>query len=700
MKTKPLPSEALFRDWPAYDGVSLHMAMNDSAATLIEWVLHHRLVGFGKITVYGDGANSEATNLAEALAGAGLIRFCPTDTPGAAAARARAEAAMAQALAEDTEGKTEFTLWLDPEDFVLVTTGKGGLNDLFSAVKKKKPDLISLSSQFVGGDGELRYADKPLPQRFRRGTGTGKDGPVLATPLRTFFRPGVAAAIRAARPRLKPKYRNGKEKCLWLDGSGDNVTERYLKNGWTANRQAPGFGLARVFSYYAQDRETWLLRNIGTAQVLPFITPDSLKASIAQYFRLNFAYAPITALDEMSRHCDGVREQLFAAMPKIAKAHQAAVDEFSGRMEQLLTSQHPTAREAIGKFLSGQRPEGGMFNWPVPLGVETTRPPLSEADSPWSTTLTARETEPDEEAMFREPDNDGVQEPVAASTGGSAVSPAPGWLSDLRLSGQSHGFYHSMPNYACTYAARSQEHLLISFDNLASIGENPVNRQPWGYDFVRKAGWSHLGVMSFVPGWYRDKTLHHYLLSLRDSGFFREFGKVTLFGTSMGAYAACAFASLAPGCTVAAFSPQSTLDSRLVPWESRYPSGRRADWDGAFRDAAVEMQTAERGWLFYDPRMALDVRHINRFASGNISRVPLRNADHKTALVLRNGKVLSEVMRSIVLGEATTESLLQLYRNCRTTDFYLENLRARTPPARLPWLKRAISAVDRKRGKG
>lgn len=293
-------------------------------------------------------------------------------------------------------------------------------------------------------------------------------------------------------------------------------------------------------------------------------------------------------------------------------------------------------------------------------------------------------------------DNPSKEKQPAEASGGT-ISPAPGWLSDLRLSGHAHGFYHSMPNYACSYVARSKEHLLVSFDNLSSVGENPVSRLPWGYEFVRKSGWSHFGVMSFVPGWYRDDVLHGYLVSLRDSGFFKQFETVTMFGTSMGAYAACAFASLAPGCRVAAFSPQSTLAPRLVPWEPRYPSGRRANWNGAFQDAAKEVVAATNAWLFYDPRVALDVKHIERFTSPNIRRVPLRNADHKTALVLRNGKVLSKVVRSVVEGTATTQSLLSLYRQCRTTELYLNNLRDHVrssgKASRERWLEKAIATV-------
>ncbi|MDB2662617.1 hypothetical protein N9Y61_02110 [Paracoccaceae bacterium] len=38
----------------------------------------------------------------------------------------------------------------------------------------------------------------------------------------------------------------------------------------------------------------------------------------------------------------------------------------------------------------------------------------------------------------------------------------------------------------------------------------------------------------------------------------------------MGAFGALGFAHLAPGSTVIAFSPQTTLDQSIAPWDRRF----------------------------------------------------------------------------------------------------------------------------------
>lgn len=275
-----------------------------------------------------------------------------------------------------------------------------------------------------------------------------------------------------------------------------------------------------------------------------------------------------------------------------------------------------------------------------------------------------------------------------------ARHPAPQWLVDFRQQ-RGRGFYTSLGDHALTFADRGDSHLLVSFDNLSSARDDSMDRDPWGYGFAAKNGWSQLGVMAFRPSWFRDPELFDELRRLASDGFFRRFKSVTLTGTSMGAYAACAFASLVPGCTVIAFSPQSTLKKSLVPWEDRFSSGRKADWTGDFADAAVESAAAARVWLVYDPHFAPDVRHAQRFTHANVTRLPARYASHKTALFLRKAGILSTIVQQAVQHELTKTGFFQAYRRGRDLPWYIhgiaERLIARQDAGRLT---RLISLLE------
>ncbi|WP_134681868.1 hypothetical protein [Paracoccus ravus] len=253
------------------------------------------------------------------------------------------------------------------------------------------------------------------------------------------------------------------------------------------------------------------------------------------------------------------------------------------------------------------------------------------------------------------------------------TGPAPQWLLDLR-SAPGRGFYQSLGEHALVFADRDSDTLLVSFDNLSSARDGATDRNPWGYEFVAKNGWSQLGVLAFGATWYRDEALFTAMRRLASDGFFARFRHVVLTGTSMGGYAACAFAELVPGCTVLAFSPQSTLRKDLVPWEPRFSIGRKADWSGDFADAAASARAAGSLWLIHDPCFRPDLLHAGRFVGPHVHLLPARYSGHKSALFLRRAGILSAVTRLAVAGELTPQAFAALYRKGRSLPWYLDAL--------------------------
>lgn len=286
----------------------------------------------------------------------------------------------------------------------------------------------------------------------------------------------------------------------------------------------------------------------------------------------------------------------------------------------------------------------------------------------------------------------------ASAQGAERVAePAPEWLIDFRRSGFPKGFYRSGDGYGIVFSERSADTLVVSFDNLSSARDDAIDRTPWGYGFVAKNGWSQLGVMTFAPDWFRNAELLDYLQNLAQSGFLKRFRTVVMTGTSMGGYAACAFASLAPGCTVIAFSPQSTLKKELVPWEKRFSSGRRADWSGPFADGAQESLAADKVLLLYDPHFAEDVAHADRFAGDNVVRLKARYSGHKSALFLRRAGLLSTIVRETVEGTMSEQRFYEIYRAGRALPWYMNAVAGRLADTNrhrlLPRMSRALSKL-------
>lgn len=232
--------------------------------------------------------------------------------------------------------------------------------------------------------------------------------------------------------------------------------------------------------------------------------------------------------------------------------------------------------------------------------------------------------------------------------------PPPSWYQEIYPAGHRDGWYRKFGAHSASFVARGTGQLVVSFDNLHQAGDTRFAREPWAQKFCADKGYSHLGIYAQTASWFRDAQVIAELEALRDSGFFAGFDHVAFVGTSMGAFGALTFSSLAPGSTVVAFSPQTTLDAQAVPWENRFAKGRAADWTLPYSDAAQQTAQAKRVYLIYDPFHIRDRKHVARLEGANLTHLKGFGLGHKSALLLNRMGVLKDVMEGGI--EASLEA--------------------------------------------
>ncbi|WP_162300815.1 glycosyltransferase family 2 protein [Alkalilacustris brevis] len=625
--------------------------MKNEGPFILEWVAYHRLIGFDEIIIFANDCTDGSDRLLAALDAAGLIRyFDNTPTPEGLPADPQ-NRAYRRAFEMEAVRNAEWIMVLDADEFFNIHAGRGHLDDLFAALPDDA-DAFGPTWRIFGNGGITRFEDAPVITRFTRAA--PRELPVSFNHygLKTMFRPGPVHRLGIHRPHFKGHYKRPDTPLKWLNGSGEDVTEHFRVRGWSASAATVGYDLAEVNHYMIKSSEVFLMKRWrGTANSSD---PDRINFDYFDQFNSNHeAESSITRwAGPLSQRIAEIR----ATHPEVAARHDACVTFFNDRIATLRTTLEKADPEAAARLFDTAR-QGDTIaaqeNWLA--GKRAARPPQPEP-KPAQT-----------------PDTEGTGEDTDI-TESAAPAEQPQWLADLRQSPFRRGFYHSDEKFAAVFARRSDAQLVISFDNLSSVRDPSLARGPWGYEFIRKLGHSHLGIMSFEANWFRDPALFAYLEKLRDDGFFAGFGRVALMGTSMGAYAAAAFAALAPGATVIALSPQSTLDSRLVPWERRFRSGQKQDWTGPYADAPQQVTTAERVYLFHDPRFAPDRRHAQRFSGPNISFMHTRHSGHKSALFLRRAGILSRVVEQAIAGTLTPAAFYTLYREGRSLPWYLNSL--------------------------
>jgi hypothetical protein len=250
----------------------------------------------------------------------------------------------------------------------------------------------------------------------------------------------------------------------------------------------------------------------------------------------------------------------------------------------------------------------------------------------------------------------------------------PSWYEEIFPAAPHDGFFHKIGQHAACFVDRGDDRLVVSFDNLADAGYPYPDIEPWAGDFVRKNGWSHLGVFARGPSWYRDPGIIAFLEGLRDQGFFKRFKGVSLIGTSMGGFAALTFSSLAPGANVVALSPQTTLDSAIVPWEVRFQKGQARDWTLPYSDAALQTAEAAKVYVLYDSFFRDDRAHVERLPQDNVVHLKGFGFGHKSAVVLRRMDELKPVMKLAIEGQLTEAEFYSRIRKRKNIYVYRRSM--------------------------
>lgn len=280
----------------------------------------------------------------------------------------------------------------------------------------------------------------------------------------------------------------------------------------------------------------------------------------------------------------------------------------------------------------------------------------------------------------------GDVEIISESEGGAVrhvmFSPAPPQLeADDSWSGiatglaGANGFFRDGPKgHSFLYVPRNKKVLVVTFDNLDIAMNKREARKPWGYEFIEKQGWSMLAALAGGWTWYREPWVSAQFDDLRSSGFFTQFDRVVFYGASMGGYAAAAFSAACPGADVVAISPQSTLDKRLVPFETRYKTAWHSDFSGPYGDATEASISASRVTILYDPYEPLDSGHVRRFTGANVLALRCPLLGHRLGSSLSQMGILSPIIIGALDGTLTEAAFYKMLRARRDFPRYHKEL--------------------------
>jgi hypothetical protein len=232
--------------------VMLVTTVKDEGPNILEWVAHHRRVGFTDIVVFQNDS-TDTTDLAlRELARIGAITYIDNAFRKGGTALAYQNRAYRRAARLPAYGECAWCMALDGDEFLQVNTGAGRVQDLIAALPDA--DEIRLNWRVFGAGGARRLTQALVSARFTRANAADvavRHPMPVKTLFRTdaFDRPGIHLPKNPARLGLVTR-----------NGSGRRAEEVVVR-GFQITDPEP-YRLAQVNHYMVRDAESFLVKSM------------------------------------------------------------------------------------------------------------------------------------------------------------------------------------------------------------------------------------------------------------------------------------------------------------------------------------------------------------------------------------------------------------------------------------------------------
>lgn len=299
-------------------GYTVITTMKNEGAFLLEWVAHHKALGFDQIVICTNDCADPTTAMALRLQEIGLARHHATK-PWASTSIQRSALKQARRYSEVTQA--EWLYVCDADEFLVVKVGDGSAQALVAAASEGV-EVITVPWRTFGPDGRRDYVERPVTQQFTRGRAAGPLGVVSPAYPKSLFR-GLENIHRIGvhAPVAKPDL--GRDLRRELPGGVAHIPQHHVMFTQADYR------FAQVNHYALRARDSFLVkRDRGR------VNHSDQVMEIDYWDRFDIAQV---ACDAVRRYDDPVAGWLERLLGDevLGDLHRAAVDWHRGRIAAL-----------------------------------------------------------------------------------------------------------------------------------------------------------------------------------------------------------------------------------------------------------------------------------------------------------------------------------------------------------------------------
>lgn len=231
------------------------LTLRNEASFLLEWLAHHRAVGFTDFLVLSNACDDGTDLMLDRLEALGLLTHLRNDGPYDKGGIQFT--GLKRASNHPLARTADWILALDIDEFVNIHVGDHRLPALLAALPEAS--AITLTWRLFGNADQVRFQDRPVTRQFTRAAPVAMTWPWRAAMFKTLYRnDGTYRKIGVHRPRQPDPARLAASR--WFDGEGRALGEPFKTRRIFSNYGRSNYALVQLNHYALGSMEAFVVK--------------------------------------------------------------------------------------------------------------------------------------------------------------------------------------------------------------------------------------------------------------------------------------------------------------------------------------------------------------------------------------------------------------------------------------------------------
>lgn len=246
-----VPTRALPKD---RTGNVIVACMKNEAPYIVEWIAYHRAIGIDTFLIYTNGCEDSTDPILQQLENMGIVHHRRNDHW---TGNSPQQFALDAAMQDPVVLNSDWIIHIDVDEYINVRCGNGTIQDFLERV----PDAsnVAMTWRLFGHNGVSDFQDKFVIDQFDGCAPAYCPKPHTVWGFKSMTR-NIGAYEKLSCHRPNKLSLDKVDQVKWVNGSGQDMTNEVIKNGWRNSKRSIGYDLLQLNHYALRSAESFLVK--------------------------------------------------------------------------------------------------------------------------------------------------------------------------------------------------------------------------------------------------------------------------------------------------------------------------------------------------------------------------------------------------------------------------------------------------------